>query len=180
VILLFNWFGYRLLISFLEERADIQLEARLDENKYDESQLISVKVPASHLSPYTLSKFYERVDGKIEINGVSYNYVKRKVFDDSLELMCIPNHTAMKLQAAKNDFFKLINDLQHRGSKKAGSDLSKNISADYITDTPLFAWAKPGITISKGPVQFTDTLSSYFSSPIENPPEKNYSAMNHV
>jgi hypothetical protein len=90
-----------LLLSSLLDKADRELETRLDENRYDESQLISIKVPVTHLSYYNTSDQFERVDGNIEVGGVQYKYVKRRIFNDSLEVLCIPNHTAMQLQAMK-------------------------------------------------------------------------------
>src|SRR5260370_348016 len=116
-ILFFNWYGYKLLSFYLEDRADRQLEARLDEDRYDESQLISIKVPSSHLSYYNSTAQFERVDGQIEVGGVEYKYVKRRLFNDSLELLCIPNHAAMKLQTARNQFFQLVNDIQQHNTQ---------------------------------------------------------------
>lgn len=56
---------------------------------------------------------FERVDGEIEINGIHYKYVKRKVQNGQLVLLCLPNEAKMRLQTARDDFFKLVNDLQH-------------------------------------------------------------------
>jgi hypothetical protein len=138
-ILLFNWCGYRLLSSWLEDRADRQLESRLDNNSYDESQLLSFKIPSTHLSYYNSSQQFERVDGQIEIGGVRYKYVKRRLYNDSLEVLCIPNRAVMQLQTAKNDFFKLVNDLQHNGQGKkadshSGSSWNPTSSEYYATD----------------------------------------------
>ena len=44
-IFLFNWFGYRLLSDYLQDRADIQLESQLDQHQYDETSLIEIRVP---------------------------------------------------------------------------------------------------------------------------------------
>src|SRR5580658_5132677 len=71
-VLFFNWIGYRFVSSYLEDHANARLEAQLDMNDYDESQLISFKVPAEHLAYYNNSKQFDRVDGEIEINGVQY------------------------------------------------------------------------------------------------------------
>ena len=95
----------------MEDKANARLESQLNNGGYDESQLISIKIPATHLSYYTNSKFFDRVDGHIEIKGVKYNYVKSRLYNDSLELLCIPNHSLMRIQNAKDDFFKLVNDL---------------------------------------------------------------------
>jgi hypothetical protein len=141
-VLFFNWYGYQLLSSYLQDRANRQLEARLDSNGYDESQLISLKVPSTHLSYYNSSAVFERVDGQIEIGGVQYQYVKRRLFNDSVELLCIPNRAAMHLQTAKNEFFKQVNDLQQRGGqgKKSGAhpENSKSSSIDYYATGTFF------------------------------------------
>src|ERR1700733_6515901 len=110
-LLLFNWLGYRFLISYMAEKANTQLETQLDENNYDGSQLVSLKIPIKYISYFSSSTTYERVDGQIEINGIQYKYVKRRIYNDSLEVLCIPNHEAMKLKAAQNEFFKFSNDL---------------------------------------------------------------------
>src|ERR1700743_2852942 len=117
-ILFFNWYGYQLLSNYWQNQADRRLEASLDQNNFDESQLVSVKVPLTTLSYYNSSTGFERVDGQIDIGGVHYKYVKRRIFQDSLELLCIPNMTAMKLQSAKNEFFRQVNDLQQQNQGK--------------------------------------------------------------
>lgn len=123
-MLLFNSVGYRVLNGFMQYRASIQLASDLDRRQYDESQLISIKIPATHLSYYNSSTAFERVDGQIEINGVVCQYVERRIYNDSLELLCIPNHTVMKLRTAGKDHSKLITDLEQ--------------NQDYYTVTQIF------------------------------------------
>jgi hypothetical protein len=125
----------------MEQHADKTLIASLDENNYSESDLISIKVPAVHLSYYVNSRNFERVDGKVEIEGVQYNYVKRRLFNDSLELLCIPNKKATQLKTAREEFFKLVNDLQHPGhAKKADqhSNSFKCFNGEYYSDQNQF------------------------------------------
>ncbi len=119
-LLLFNWVGYQLYTAILQNSADKTMIADLDENKYSDADLISIKVPATHLSSYVNSKEFQRVDGKIEIEGVQYNYVKLRYIDGNLELLCIPNKVSNRIQSARDDFFKLVNDLQHPGQSKKG------------------------------------------------------------
>lgn len=175
-ILGFNWCGYQLLSGYLENRADRQLEARLDENQYDDSQLLSIKVP-TRLSYSSPSLKFERVDGQIEVGGVLYKYVKRRIYNGFVELLCIPNHTAMNLQTAKNEFFQLVNDLQHNGQGKQtnshpGSTKSPT-SPDYIAVSTFFAIDNPGFirTSSYNPCQATHLPSSY-SITDEQPPDQ--------
>jgi hypothetical protein len=133
-ILLFNWCGYRWVINIVQQQADTKLEASLDRNEYDESQLIEIKVPLS--MPYQTDwAGFERYDGEIEVNGVHYKYVKRKVQDGQLVLKCIANQTKQRLESAKDDIFKTTNDLQQdNAAKKAGVPNPapvKNILSDY-------------------------------------------------
>jgi hypothetical protein len=125
-VLSFNWIGYRLLADLILHHAEAALEARLDQHEYDESQLIELKVTLD--LPYQTSwTDFERIDGEIEINGIHYKYVKRKVQDGQLVLMCLPHESKMRLQTARDDFFKLVNDLQHPSQNKK-SDNSNTAS----------------------------------------------------
>lgn len=107
---------------------------QLDSNNYSESELVSLKVPAN-LPYYACSKSYERIDGQIEINGVHYNYVKRRFYNDSLEYLCIPNKIKIRLNSAQNEFFKLVNDIQHSSQKKSDNNTTcKNLLTEYYQD----------------------------------------------
>jgi len=173
-MLLFNWVGYRLFSSYMENKANSTLEAQLDENNYDEAQLISIKVPASNIPYFSNSDRFERVNGQIELGGVQYKYVKRRLFNDSLELMCIPNQTAMKIQVAKDEFFKLVNDLQHNGQeKKSGSHPVKGFSTDtYTTSGQNFDLAALGFC-SKAAMcsPYSFRIPTCFSPTAEQPPD---------
>lgn len=121
----FNWFGYRLMFDYFEKEAKAQLEFSLDNNAYDESQLIELKVPV-HLPYQGNWTNFQRYDGEINLNGVVYKYVKRKLANDTLYLKCIPDTKKMNLQKAKNDFFSLSNNLaQNNHPEKPAS--SQNV-----------------------------------------------------
>lgn len=131
-LFLFNWFGYRLLSDFLQHRADTRLEAQFDHDQYNESSLLQIRIPLN--MPYqNISTGFERYDGEVEVNGIHYKYVKRKVEKGELVLLCLPNETKMRLQSARDEFFKLVNDLQHSSqSKESGSSGSiKNPVSEY-------------------------------------------------
>jgi hypothetical protein len=140
-ILCFNWYGYRLLDAYLESRADKQLEATLDRDGYDDAQLLLIKIPSTHLSYYNSSDRFERVDGQIDVGGIQYKYVKRRLYNDSLELLCIPDQGVMQLQKAKNEFFKLANGLQPAGQEKKNGNhpgVFKSFSPDKYTVLTIF------------------------------------------
>ena len=147
VLLVFNWVGYQLYTAILQDRADKNLIANLDENNYSDADLISIKVPAVHLSSYVNSKEFQRVNGKIDIEGVQYNYVKLRYIDGNLELLCIPNKTSTHIQTARDNFFKLVNDLQHPGQSKKTEQHNttyKSFQAGFYT--VMQAYTVPGLT----------------------------------
>jgi hypothetical protein len=118
ITLLFNLIGYRIVMEYLQHKANKELQTRLDQNQYDEAQLVELKIPLN--MPYLADwESYQRYDGELQLNGVEYQYVKRKVCNDTLYLLCIPNLQKMRLEAAKNDLFKLTMDFnQNDGSRK--------------------------------------------------------------
>jgi len=174
-ILLFNWYGYKLLSIYLEDRADRQLEARLDTDRYDESQLISIKVPSSRLSYYNSTTQFERVDGQIEVGGIQYKYVKRRLFNDSIELLCIPNHTAMRLQTARNQFFQLVNDIQQHNGQSKKSDAhaaSKGFSpTDYDMVSGLTVDQPYAVVHSPEVRAGAPSISTSYHFTVEQPPD---------
>ncbi|HRN55227.1 MAG TPA: hypothetical protein PLL71_02180 [Agriterribacter sp.] len=133
-LFLFNLVGYRALLQYWETQGDAKLEARLDQQQYDEKDLIEVKIPI-HLPYHNNWSDFERYDGEIDIDGVHYKYVKRKIFNDSLILLCIPNNIKIKISTARDEFFSLVNDLQKdaANTKSSHSSFSFHFSGgDYL------------------------------------------------
>jgi len=172
-MLLFNWFGYRLMTAYFESKADVQLQSSLDDNSYNETDLISIKVPAQHFGYYINSKQFERVDGQIEINGLQYNYVKRRLYNDSVEYLCLPNHEATMLKTARDDFYKLVNDLQPVQGKKADSRPGsyRNFSLDYYVINNRLGINDPDRAVAKRSVHYLFHLPSVYTLTSEQPPD---------
>ena len=129
----FNIFGYRIVASFLENKENQKLELAFDVNDYSDNQLISIKQPAN-LPYYTNSFDFHRIDGEIEMDGVIYKYVKCRIYNDSLEMLCIPHVSKMKIQNAKDEFCKLVNDFQQGTNKKKTDSQQKHgkiIAAEF-------------------------------------------------
>jgi hypothetical protein len=132
-LLLFNWYGYRFVTNYLQKKADNQLEARLDVNDYDESQLIEIRVELNIPYQYSWSNF-ERHSGEIELNGKIYAYVKRKIEDGYLVLKCIPNTVKQDIKNADNILFTVNNGLDQEHNGKNNSPLNnifKSLLSDY-------------------------------------------------
>jgi hypothetical protein len=173
-LLLFNWFGYRLLVGYLQEQNRKALELSLDESNYDESQLISIKTQVTHLSYYNASDQFERVDGSIEVDGVRYKYVKRRLFKDSAELLCIPDHAAMGLQSFNNNFFHFISGIQAPVKRHGANSLPvKMTMADpYVVEGQALTPWNPAIYPAKNS-RYTFLFPPSPDSAPERPPAAN-------
>jgi hypothetical protein len=174
LLLFFNWYGYRLLSDFMQQRSDSRLEARIDQNDYDESQLIELRVPMN-LPYHNDWAEFERFNGEIEIDGVHYKYVKRKVENGELVLMCLPNSEKQLIQSARDNFFKLVNDLQQPSSEKKGdggnSFAFKSLFSEYQQEKNNWTFAamhEDSKTFAAAEIDFLPV--SFHSSP-EQPPE---------
>jgi len=133
LIHIFNVGGYRFVFDKLESDASVQLINKLDKDEYSDNELIEMKVPLP--MPYQTNwSSFERYNGEIQINGIHYNYVKRKVWNDTLILLCIPNHDKLQLNSAKEQFFSLVNDLDQQGKETPATpkaNVIKTITTDY-------------------------------------------------
>lgn len=124
----FNIFGYRIVADYLAHKADVNLETTLDKEDYDEDGLISIK-QSVRLPYYNNSKTFQRIDGEVKKNGVIYKYVKSRIYNDSLEMLCIPHTAKMQIQNSKKEFFKLANDLQQDNNKKKSAPEQKQVKS---------------------------------------------------
>ena len=128
----FNWFGYRLVYEYLQQKSNHNLEALFDQNIYNESELVELKVAVN--VPYQSSRAdFERCDGEINVDGIIYKYVKRKLSNDTLYLMCLKNIDKMSLERAKNKIYKVTNDLQNdqNGTADHYKSVTKNLQPVY-------------------------------------------------
>lgn len=168
----FNLFGYRLVASFLESRENQKMELALDVNDYNDDELISIKQP-TNLPYYQNSKAFQRVDGEIEIAGIYYKYVKCRIYNDSLELLCIPNKSKMQIQAAKADFSKLASDFQQSSNKKKGGTESKSFQktlSEYEEMQASVAF-KPVAAAQLHYDRNYNFVNTLFSGTVEQPPD---------
>lgn len=126
---MFNIVGYKFVANYFESKATRDLQLSLDQNNYSESDLISFKFDFS--LPYNLnSKEFESTEGNIDINGINYQYVKRRIYNDTLELLCIPNIANSSIKNTKNDFAKQFID-------NAASTQTKKSPANQLVKIPL-------------------------------------------
>ena len=115
------------------------MEIKLDQNQYNESDLVSVKI--RYPLPYIVnSSNFERWNGEVNIDGILYKYVKRRFINDSIEFLCIRDQMSMQLQTARDNFFRLANDLQQNQENKKSDQSNipsfKNTLNQYYEEIP--------------------------------------------
>jgi hypothetical protein len=176
LLLLFNWAGYRAVFSWLESHSSELLNVHLDNRNYQEDELVTIKLPIDDLPYYTNSPIFERVKGDVVIGGMKYQYVERRIYNDSLEMRCIPNAQATNLTNARDAFFTMVNDLQHVNStgkqQPAKQTLTfKNLLADYLVEENAMPQppVQPETTCNYN--LYSDHLAEACCSPAEQPPD---------
>lgn len=133
VVYLFNLAGYSFLFTYCIERADKKIEQIADNSSYSATDLIELKFKLN--LPYITDwSEYERYDGQVEFNGEHYNYVKRKVSQDTLYLLCLPNKLKTKLNKDRTDYAVKANDTPG-GNEKGNTLLKKNIQSSEFCPT---------------------------------------------
>jgi hypothetical protein len=131
-VLLINAIGYRFILSYMENKANNQMIARLDNNEYNEAELIEISAPLN-LPYFTNWQHFERCDGQVTINGTVYNYVARKYVNNVMIYKCIPNKAQQNIISAKKQIDHItFNDVENNKSKKTNSPLSSFLK--HITD----------------------------------------------
>ena len=100
-LLLFNCIGYRYVLNYLEKKSSVNLNKAIEKNNYSEDDLVEIKVPLNN--PYISDHNYEDAYGETTVKGKSYQYVKKKISENTLYLMCLPNEEKAALATTKNN-----------------------------------------------------------------------------
>jgi hypothetical protein len=161
-----------MVIDLMQQKADTKLEARLDNNDYDESQLIEIRVTMNMPYQQRYTEF-ERHYGEIDIDGKSYTYVKRKIEGDVLILKCIANQSKQELKIIKNDLAKANSnaDMDHSGKNSQQKSFAKNSLGEYddqfITKQPIAANNQVAVPF----VDFKSALPEGVATILHQPPK---------
>ena len=135
--MVFNLAGYRWLFSAIEKNATVNLEQKISAGKYNDEQLVEIRIPLN--MPYYSDKDYEEVYGETDFNGEHYQYVKRKVSDNTLYLLCLPNKEKTSIVKVKNEFTKAVNDIpENKEGSQQKSGLVKLLTTEFRVNETAF------------------------------------------
>jgi hypothetical protein len=130
--MVFNIVGYRAWFYFAEKQSDTKMEAMLNNNRYDENDLVELRIPLNMPYQQEIARF-ERVNGEVSFNGRIYKYVKRKVSNGVLIVLCLPDQKKMQIREVKTQYGNFANDLSDtsgKASQKTASHITHTFS-DY-------------------------------------------------
>ena len=131
---LLNIIGARLIIGYFIHQNDAITIHQIDMGNYDEEQLLEIKVPL-RLPYYSSSLKYERYYGEIDLNGKYYNYVMRKVINDTVYLLCLSDQIKSALHQKKGFCTNMSAGVEGLSQEKnnIALNLKKNhFTTDYI------------------------------------------------
>jgi hypothetical protein len=165
--------GYIFVFDRFEQSSDNRQEVKIEEQAYLESELVEVKL-AVRLPYQVNTNGFEEYAGEIEMNGMHYNYVKRKVQNDTLVILCLPNDVKTEVSNARETFFSLVNDLNNAPEGKQSPAPVKHVKLVnpdlfYIATTQL-EFINPLENTAISSSKNEGTLSSYIEGSIK-PPE---------
>lgn len=153
----------------MENAGDLALEKKLDKREYSDDELISIKTKLN-LPYYTASSDFERSYGSINIKGTVYEYVKQRVYNDTLELLCLPNAVKTKLQNTNNELAKASADGQATTPLKKAPTTLKVSLPDFCQPFQTFVFSST--PVEKKYFLQNETFSfSKHNDPRERPPQ---------
>jgi len=172
-IFAFNLFGYKLWSYFAEQQADQSLAIAVDRNDYNEAELVLVKKPIN-LPYYNNTKEFTPAGGEAEINGVFYTYVKYRINNNQLELLCLPNTQKTKIRQAKADFFNTTADVEKKATQKGKTNSAVNFKkalSDYDENSPATLHALAPVKNTVYTTSNHTNLGIVHKASVEQPPE---------
>lgn len=169
-LFLFNLAGYRVFFFYLTQQHKISLESRLDNQAYDNSELLELRVPLD--MPYIADQSnFERVDGAITIAGKDYKYVKRKIENGQLVLLCLPDTQKTYLTTAGNEFGNHVNGLPV-AAKKVPVLAKKSFDVtEYEQLNKLLIQQNSQVLLRCPSLYFTAPLTCGYAGFSDKPPE---------
>src|SRR5688572_31452116 len=127
LLLMLNVVGYYGFFEGLKYHNSLQVNQRLDDNLYDESEAITLKLPLS--IPYYGNTDFERVNGEIEHNGEFYRLIKQKFKNDTLYIVCIKDLGSKRINNALRQYVKTFSEQTDDDS----SQVIPSFIKDYVS-----------------------------------------------
>ncbi|MGL6268607.1 MAG: hypothetical protein ACRC2O_11820 [Chitinophagaceae bacterium] len=114
---------------------------------------------------------YERVDGEVTLNGIYYNYVERKISQDTIYLKCLPNSGKSQFLAARAEFSKSVNGLNDGPKSSSPAEKKINLVNEYNQPSAEDIFAVYAFIATSSRFITDDCLIHSFIEDIYRPPQ---------
>lgn len=171
-LFVFNLFGYRLWVYIVEANANQRLTTVVENNHYSNDELLVIKKPIS-LPYYSNTESYTAANGEVEMNGVYYTFVKYRIYNNMLEMLCLPNTQKTNIKKAKDDYFSSTVDIQKNNSEKNKSNtnnVKKSFGDFELNPFEKLNALKPG-AVTPYPGSYNLNLGLLYKNAMEQPPD---------
>lgn len=153
-IYLFNLAGYSLVFHYFIYQSEEKFAAQVEANKYRDAELVQISIPFN--LPYTQnSSQFEALEGSVELNGTLYNYVKRRIYNDTLYIMCLPNQQRTQLIKEKSSFAGEVNDFAATKKEKESNAKKASVGPEYNNTITRYSFNLFCTPVCKQHDQFT-------------------------
>ena len=169
-VVLFNLYGYQFVIDFFQDKQEVQLQSSIDNDQYNEQDLVYIKLPVN-LPYYSNSANYEKITGSVTVKGVEYKYVKRRIYNDSIELACVLNTGKQEFQSARDEFMKLSNDWLNTHPTKKSTTNIKLVTLDFCNKINSFTISSLAIMPARSYLINTNLPPLQYLGILEQPPD---------
>ncbi len=164
--------GNSLIVDQLLQRHERIRLQQIDRGEFDPVHLVEISIPV-HTPYYSSSVDYERYYGNFEREGRHYNFVMRKIINDSIFLLCLPDDRVTALESVKlrMSLAATGND-DATSSEKQGTTPVKKGHAQHDFCQPLPGFEITGLEWLNGNLngRNNSALSSCFIEPPLQPP----------
>ncbi len=156
----------------MQHNADKQFVILVDNNGFDKRNLIEIKIP--NPIPYTKAVAnFDRINGEITFKSKVYKYVYRKISENYITILCLPDANKTKINNAEKKFEQTINNtLQNKSTNKQTNKLVKVNISDFDYHHFDFKFNNPTKNINKNLVNPSYTLK-FQSQKVAFQPPKN-------
>jgi hypothetical protein len=166
-LILFNSMGYYGFMLGLQYHNGRKLIEALDAEYENLSGAISIKIPIT--IPYATDSWeYERVDGIFEHKNEFFRLVKRRLYRDTLEIICIRDVQHKQINQA---FVKHASSMTDKTDSTPGPKAIQLVK-EYMATTTSISRAAEGWRMHISASQLEVVLHSGYSSLIIQPPER--------
>jgi hypothetical protein len=118
------------VLNHYTKQSSFNLNKNIETKNYNSDDLVEIKIPLNN--PYISDHNYEDAYGETKVKGKYYQYVKKKISENTLYLMCLPNDKKEILDETKNKLAENNTTSNKNNSKNPIQHYTKILQAEFL------------------------------------------------